>query len=148
MKKRFKAMRLAVFLIVVFGFTGCTKISNAINPYYKTPPKEAYYGVKNDHALTGGGDSKETAALSAIKTEAGAYRGAASPKPYKPVVQPAIIRLMWVPDRLNRNGDLIPAHYYYVKILNDRFVIEDAFEVQAELNATTSKSGSIPFVYK
>jgi hypothetical protein len=35
-----------------------------------------------------------------------------------------------------------------VKILNDRFVIEDAFEVQAELNATTSKSGSIPFVYK
>ncbi|MCS6893997.1 MAG: hypothetical protein NZO16_05485, partial [Deltaproteobacteria bacterium] len=72
------------------------------------------------------------------------------PAPYKPVVRPAVIRLMWVPDRLNRHGDLIPAHYYYLKILNDSFVLEDAFEVNAMLNATTKGpgSGGIPFIYK
>lgn len=136
-------------LLVVF-LAGCSTVSNAINPYYKTPPKEAYAGSRNDHALTGGGSNREQKALTAIMNEPGHSYGANSAAPYKPVIKPAVVRLMWVPDRLNRNGDLIPAHYYYLRILNDRFAIEDAFEVNAALNATTRSvgGGGIPFIYK
>ncbi|MCS6893078.1 MAG: hypothetical protein NZO16_00680 [Deltaproteobacteria bacterium] len=129
---------------------GCSTVSNAINPYYKSPPAEAYKGVKNDHALTGGGQSREEAALRAIKSSSAQSGLSTSPAPYKPVIQPAVVRLVWIPDRLNRNGDLIPAHYYYLRILNDRFAIEDAFEVNAMLDSTTKSygSGGIPFIYK
>ncbi len=146
---RFKRFMLRIIILSLGIFVlGCSSVSNAINPYYKTPPKEAYAGKRSDHSLTGGG--REEKALSAISSEIASRAGATSSSPYKPVVTPAVIRLMWVPDRLNRNGDLIPAHYYYIRILNDRFVLEDAFEINAMLNSTTKSadSGGYPFIYK
>jgi hypothetical protein len=53
---------------------------------------------------------------------------------------------MWIPDHLNKSGDLVPAHYYYVKVLNDRWAVQDAFELEQQLGSTKEAS-SMPFVY-
>ena len=76
------------------------------------------------------------------------YRKAHTPEPAMPVIKPAVVRLMWIPDHLNRNGDLVPAHYYYLKVLSDSFAVSDAFELEEQLNGPRgSNSGNIPFVY-
>jgi hypothetical protein len=41
---------------------------------------------------------------------------------------------MWVPDHLNRHGDLVAAHYYYLRVMNDRWAVQDAFELEAQIN--------------
>jgi hypothetical protein len=66
----------------------------------------------------------------------GAYRRAQAPQPIYPVVRPAEIRLMWIPDHLNRLGDLVPAHYYYLRVLSESFEVQDAFDNERILNAT------------
>jgi hypothetical protein len=47
---------------------------------------------------------------------------------------------MWVPDHLNAHGDLVPAHYYYLKVLQDRWALQDAFELQGQLGGTNNSS--------
>ena len=38
-------------LAVASLLTGCTSLSRVFNPFYETPPPEAYLGEKNDDAL-------------------------------------------------------------------------------------------------
>ena len=71
----------------------------------------------------------------------GTYRRAMAPQPYYPVIQPAEVRLMWIPDHLNKFGDLVPAHYYYLNVLGDRPAVQDAFEVESQLGATSKAIG-------
>lgn len=128
--------------------SACSTVSNAMNPLYESPSERAMLGERNDHALNGTKTKVDTArqALDAM----GTYQRAHLPQPQNPVVQPAVVRLMWVPDRLNKNGDLIPAHYYYLKVLNDRWAVQDAFELEAQLNgprgAGAAPASNIPFV--
>lgn len=129
-------------------FSGCNTVSHAINPFYETPPPEAYYGERNDHALN---ESKRSAegARAALR-EMGSFKPASAPAPYNPVMNPAVVRLMWIPDRVNRNGDLIPAHYYYLKVLKDHWALQDAFEINSQLEGGaggTSSTSSIPYTY-
>jgi hypothetical protein len=125
------------------AFSGCATAGNLLNPFHEAPPPEAYLGQRNDHALNEGSTKTENA-RSALEAMA-SYRRAHAPAPYDPVVQPAVIRLMWVPDHLNRNGDLVPAHYYYLKVLNDRWAVQDAFELEKQLGPS-KRSSNIPFV--
>ncbi len=126
----------------------CTTMSNAMNPLYEAPSERAMLGDRNDHALNGTKTKVDTArqALDAMTT----YQRTSLPAPQNPVVQPAVMRLMWVPDRLNKNGDLIPAHYYYLKVLSDRWAVQDAFELEAQLNgprgAASGPTSNIPYV--
>jgi hypothetical protein len=53
------------------------------------------------------------------------------------VIKPAEVRLMWVPDHINRLGDLVPAHYYYLRVTRDVFAVQDAFDIERELSATS-----------
>lgn len=126
--------------------SGCSTASKVLNPFYESPPEEALLGEKNDHALneSKGKGEKAREALEAMAS----YRRAQEPKPYNPVIQPAVVRLMWVPDRLNKNGDLVPAHYYYLKVLQDRWAVQDAFELQQQLNGpkgSAGDAGNIPY---
>jgi hypothetical protein len=119
-----------------------------MNPLHTTPSERAMLGERNDHALNGTQTRVDTAreALDAM----GTYQRSHFPKPQNPVVQPAVVRLMWVPDRLNKSGDLIPAHYYYLRVLSDRWAVSDAFELEAQLNGPRGASGTpasnIPYV--
>lgn len=112
--------------------TGCNTVSNAMNPLYEAPSERAMLGDRNDHALNGSQTKVDTArqALDVMTT----YQRTNLPQPQNPVLQPAVVRLMWVPDRLNKSGDLVPAHYYYLKVLGDRWAVQDAFELEAQLN--------------
>lgn len=139
-------MKKALLIGLLAVISGCNTVSKAINPFYESPPPEAYLGSKNDHALNGE-KQKEEKAREAL-TEMGAFRPAHAPAPYNPVLQPAVVRLMWVPDRLNRNGDLIPAHYYYLRVLQDRWALQDAFEINKQLSGNTPKTSSVPFTYQ
>ena len=76
------------------------------------------------------------------------YRRAQEPSPNDPVMQPAVVRLMWVPDHLNVHGDLIPSHYYYLKVLGDRWAVNDAFELESQLSPRGSGSSALPFTTK
>jgi hypothetical protein len=49
---------------------------------------------------------------------------------------------MWVPDHLNSHGDLVPAHYYYLKVKKDEWAVTDAFELESQLNGGASGAGS------
>lgn len=118
--------------------------SNVLNPFYEPPSKVALQGNPNDHALNGQGEKVDTA-RQALEQMA-SYRRAQTPQPVNPVMQPAVVRLMWVPDHLNRNGDLIPAHYYYLKVLKDRWAVTDAFELESQLGPKTD-STNVPYVY-
>ncbi|MBN8547977.1 MAG: hypothetical protein J0M12_01540 [Deltaproteobacteria bacterium] len=124
----------------------CTTVSNAMNPFYETPPPVALLGEMNDHALNGGSNNEDGArkALTAMAS----YKSALPPQPVDPVIQPAVVRLMWIPDHLNKNGDLVPAHYYYLKVLKDRWAVQDAFELEGQLspNKGTGATAGLPFV--
>jgi hypothetical protein len=56
---------------------------------------------------------------------------------------------MWIPDHLNKSGDLVPAHYMHVRVLGDRWAVQDAFELEEQLNVNTpgSSNGATPWVY-
>jgi hypothetical protein len=125
--------------------TACTTMGKALNPFHEEPPKEAYYGELNDKAISGAGKKIEVArgALESM----GSYRQAQTPEPTYPVLQPAVIRLLWVPDHQNKYGDLVPAHYYYLKVLDDRLAVQDRFELEQQLGDKNSGS-NVPFVNK
>ncbi len=141
--------RLALLPVVAL-LCSCTTMSNAMNPFYEEPKPVALLGEMNDHALNGGSNNAQ-GARSALEAMA-SYRDAQTPQPVNPVLQPAVVRLMWIPDHLNKNGDLVPAHYYYLKVLKDRWAVSDAFELEQQLSpnsaAATSSGGAngLPFV--
>ncbi len=144
-----KNVKLSCLLTLSLSLlTSCTAVSNALNPFYETPSENAYLGSPNDHALRDGAGGKEESARAALEHMA-SYNRSLDPQPVRPVVQPAVVRLMWVPDHLNKHGDLVPAHYYYLKVLSDRFAVTDAFELEGMLKRSTggqSDVSNIPYV--
>jgi hypothetical protein len=115
-----------------------------MNPFYEPPSTTALKGEPNDHALNGNMQKEDTArkALEAMAS----YQRAHHAEPVNPVINPSIVRLMWVPDHLNKAGDLVPAHYYYLKVKNDQWAVQDAFDMEAQLHTGAGASGTIPYV--
>lgn len=139
-----KIFGIAVALIAITT-SGCATASKIFNPFYESPSELAYAGEKNDSALNDTGGGKGERARSALEAMA-TYQRAQAPQPVNPVLQPAVVRLMWVPDHLNVHGDLVPAHYYYVKVLKDRWAVTDAFELEGQLGESTGSTG-ISYAY-
>ena len=104
-------------------------------------------GNRDDHALNDSKGKEDTARL-ALEGMA-SYQRAAPPSPYKPIMKPAVVRVMWIPDHLNRNGDLVPAHYYYLKVKGEQFNVSDAFELERQLDGPNGSgpASSVPFIY-
>lgn len=122
--------------------SACAATGNVLNPFYEAPPPEALLGEKNDDALNENGGKVQSAreALEHMAT----YQRSHAPQPVNPVLQPAVVRLMWVPDHLNKTGDLVPSHYYYLKVLKDRWAVTDAFELESQLGPKNSAS-TVPY---
>lgn len=139
-------MKYNIILIAILTLTGCTTAGNLFNPFYESPTEEALLGDRDDHALNEN-EGKAEKARTALESIA-EYRRAQDPKPYDPVMQPAVVRLMWVPDHLNKHGDLVPAHYYYLKVLNDRWAVTDAFELEGQLRGKGGDVSNIPYTTK
>lgn len=133
-------------LAAVTVLSGCAQAGNVLNPFYEEPTETALLGERSDRALYEGGGNDESArkALEAMAS----YRQAHTPPPQYPVLQPAVVRVMWVPDHLNRAGDLVPAHYYYLKVLGDRWGVQDAFELEGQLEGPkgNQETSNIPYV--
>ncbi len=136
--------KVSLLLVSIGIFSGCTTIGDQLNPFQDATDPVAYLGERNDQALNETSE-KQDRAREALESMA-SYRRAQMPQPVDPVVQPAVVRLMWIPDHLNKSGDLVPAHYYYLKVLNDRWAVTDAFELEEQLGSTKNVS-SMPFVY-
>lgn len=137
-------VRNTLKLLPVVLLSACTTASNLLNPFYESPTPTALLGEANDHAL-GGNQQKEESARKALEAMA-TYQRAHHPEPVKPVMNPAIVRLMWVPDHLNRAGDLVPAHYYYLKVKRDQWAVSDAFEMEAQLSEGAPATTTIPYI--
>lgn len=139
-------MKLKIFVGIAICLTlsSCGRMSSVFNPFYDSPPSEAYGGERSDRPLSGGAQKIDSAraALEAM----GSYKAAQAPEPVNPVIQPAVVRLMWVPDHLNSTGDLIPAHYYYLKVLKDRWAVSDAFELESQLGSSNNDSSNVPYI--
>lgn len=129
---------------LLIGSTGCTSVGNVLNPFYEDPAPEALLGDRNDHALNGE-QSKGNTARAALEQMA-TYQRALPPEPNKPVMMPAVVRLMWVPDHVNKNGDLVPAHYYYLKVKREDWAVSDAFELENQLGPRRGGASSVPYV--
>jgi hypothetical protein len=141
-----KRVKLFTVLALSLASTGCGTVGNFFNPFYETPSPVAYMGQKNDAALNNeGGGGKAANAREALEAM-GTYQRAHAPQPVNPVMQPAVVRLMWIPDHLNSHGDLVPAHYYYLKVKRDQWAVTDAFELEAQLGASTGNASSIGYV--
>ncbi len=146
-KKKVNKIRLALTILSVMSLTGCGSASKCLNPFYEPPAPVALLGVANDHALNGTKDSEDKA-RQALEQMA-SYQRAHDPQPVNPVMQPAVVRLMWIPDHLNRNGDLVPAHYYYLKVLKDRWAVSDACELERQLTGSdraADSTSNMPYV--
>ena len=143
--KTFRNCATTAALLSLLALTGCNSVSNAMNPFYETPPPVAMLGEMNDHAISGG-NNNENGARKALEAMA-SYKAAQAPQPVDPVIQPAVVRLMWIPDHLNKSGDLVPAHYYYLKVLKDRWAVSDAFELEDQLspNKSANSSSGLPY---
>jgi len=141
MKSIFK--KTCILGLALATLTGCNSFSRVLNPFYEPPTADALLGEKNDHALRGD-TNKEDKAREALQAMA-SYQRAHAPQPVDPVLNPAVVRMMWIPDHLNHNGDLVPAHYYYLKVLGDRWAVQDAFELQGQLGSNRG-GGDIPYV--
>ncbi len=127
---------MALLTMSIATFSGCSsKAADSLNPF---SDGEANLGDRTSQALSEeGSSSKEAEAARHALEVMTNYRRAQAPQPYYPVVQPAEVRLMWVPDHINKGGDLVPAHYYYLRVLNDRWAVQDAFELEEQLNSGT-----------
>ena len=163
-KEIIKLVGSALFLASMSACSLAGPVADELNPY-SDGNKSAPLGERNTNSVLGGGaggGQEAEAARHAIEVM-GTYRRTLSPQPNYPVIQPAEVRLMWIPDHLNVHGDLVPAHYYYLRVLPDRPAVQDAFEIERQLHQTTSGSGgygapvsygtggggsSTPWVYK
>lgn len=123
-------MKLIVSSLVLASSVGCSAVSDSLNIYSDDVPNEL--GVRSSDALVGGSAGKKSEEARHALEAMGSYRQAQAPQPYYPVVRPAEIRLMWIPDHLNRLGDLVPAHYYYLRVTEDRFELQDAFDIEEQ----------------
>ena len=143
--KAFKTIKNVLLALSVCTLCSCSgSVSQVMNPFYEPPSPRALQGAASDDALRGN-KSSAGSARAALETMA-TYRRAQSPQPVNPVIQPAVVRLMWVPDHLNSKGDLVPQHYYYLKVLNDRWAVTDAFELQSQLNTSNNSKSAYPYV--
>ena len=153
----------------ILTMNACSSVGNFadnLNPYSDgNKVSTEYGGERNTNAIAGGGAAGKEADNARHALEVlGTYRKAQAPEPAYPVMQPAEVRLMWIPDHLNAVGDLVPAHYYYLRVLPDRPAVTDAFEIERQLDLTQSGAalsssggsnlgtagagGSTPWVYK
>lgn len=138
-------------------------IADELNPYGNGASSgNEFGGQRNTSAILGGGGGAKSAESARHALEVmTSYRKALAPQPNYPVVQPAEMRLMWIPDHLNAVGDLVPAHYYYLRVLPDRPAVTDAFEIESQLDlstqggavapgslGTSGVGGATPWVYK
>lgn len=141
-----RVLKTILATAVISSLSGCGSMGNVLNPFYDPPAPQALLGEMNDHALNGGSNNEDSA-RSALEAMA-SYRRTNEPQPVDPVLQPAVVRLMWIPDHLNRNGDLVPAHYYYLKVLSDRWAVTDAFELEGQLSPKNGagSSSNVPFI--
>jgi hypothetical protein len=143
----------SVFLAL--GMTGCGSAAfSGLNPF-QAPGNVDELGQRNLGTLLGpeqsasgmqaNGSDAERTALERM----GTFRSAQPIEPGYPVIQPAEVRLMWIPDHLNKTGDLVPAHYYYLKVLNDRWAVQDALEYDSQLGSggKSGSGGAVPWVY-
>lgn len=144
--------KLLVILVIgiVCGGIGCSssRPTDVLNPFTSGDDQ---LGKRDNSALlreaTGGDDAED--ARHALEVM-GSYRTALAPQPTYPVIRPAEVRLMWVPDHLNAAGDLVPAHYYYLKVKDDEWAVQDAFDIEEQLNGRgrgVSGSTATPWVY-
>ena len=142
----YKHIRIAGILAVAMTLCSCATVGKILNPFQESTPPEAKLGEKNDKALSEdkGKAEKAREALESMAT----YQRTNQPQPYNPVMQPAIVRLMWVPDHLDRYGNLIPAHYYYLKVKEEDWAVQDAFELEGQLHRKGAAGDSaVPFSY-
>lgn len=136
--------------MIVGLLCSCSSSSlEVLNPYGTDNTEYTSYGKRDNSAILGnsGGRSSGQSENARHALEViGTYRAAQDPQPYYPVMQPAEVRLMWVPDHLNKSGDLVPAHYFYLKVLDDRWAVQDAFEIEKQLS-TDNDGTATPWVY-
>ena len=140
-------IKAGIVMLVLMMSTGCssgivTDAIDGLNPYGNSVEE---LGTRDTSAILGessgsGGGKSEGSARKALEAMA-TYRKAQEPQPYYPVLQPAEVRLMWVPDHLNSAGDLVPAHYYYLKVLDDRYAVQDSFDLESQLDSESANSG-------
>ncbi len=144
MKRFFSKLKITA-AIGCLALSGCSSVGNVLNPFAQTDEEIPKLGNRDDSALNESQDKgeKARAALEAMAT----YQAALPPQPVNPVMRPAVVRLMWIPDHLNKNGDLVPAHYYYLKVKSDQWALQDAFELEQQLGPK-SDSSNVPYVYE
>lgn len=145
-----KTVTIVPISLLVFScaISGCaSKAADMLNPFAEEGSQ--YQGQRSSQALideaSAGKESDHARHALEVMSD---YRRKQDPQPYYPVVQPAEIRLMWVPDHVNKVGDLVPAHYYYLKVLDDRWAVEDAFELEDQLNSGSGRSTAVPWTYQ
>jgi hypothetical protein len=140
----YHTIRNTTTLLLALAFcNGCAQVGRSLNPFQEPIKAEALQGTPNDHVLREEGSKLEQARSSL--EEVSRYPKAHQPQPVNPVIQPAVVRLMWVPDHLNKSGDLVPAHYYYLKVLEDRWAVTDVFEQQQISGGSSTLGSGIPF---
>lgn len=137
--------KLLLLVLISVNLCGCGAMAKILNPFYEEPSELAIQGEANDHSLNSS-ELKEDSARKALE-QMSTYQRTNTPSPDKPVMQPAVVRLMWIPDHLNSHGDLVPSHYYYLKVLKERWAVSDAFELESQLKGNSRYSSTIPFVY-
>ncbi len=161
--KTMTKLSAAAFLIGGIGCSVTGPAADQLNPFAANGG-EALGQLDNSAIIgaSGGGGGVERARHSLESLAS--YRRKQMPQPVYPVMQPAEVRLMWIPDHQTTDGNLVPAHYYYLKVFHDRWALEDAFEIEGQLHNRGSVSpdlgttgagaggggygGATPWVYK
>lgn len=134
-----KTLAFTVLGALLGGTSGCFiagPAADEINPYGDGNAVQQQ-GSRDQTALTGvgGTGSKEAITARQALEVMGSYRKTLAPQPVYPLVQPAEVRMMWVPDHQDKHGNLVPANYYYLRVLNDRWAVQDAFELEYQYRA-------------
>jgi len=140
-----KKLASGAVALAIISLSACTTTSNLLNPFYEPPSEVALQGAPNDHALNSNAE-KESVARVALE-QMSTYQRAHAPNPNNPVVQPSVVRLLWIPDHLNSSGDLVPAHYYYLKVKSDQWAAQDAFDLESQLHGPRGALTNTPYIY-
>lgn len=145
-----KSSRLLVGHLMVCFLAACSgPASDLVDPYAEGGNG---LGQRNNQAILTGGEAHagghEEKARHALEV-LGSYRRAQEPQPYHPVMNPPVVRKMWIPDHLNSHGDLVPSHYYFLMVRGAYWGVQDAFEIEQQLdvNGQGNNGGAVPWVY-
>lgn len=120
-----KAWKLSVIILIILSSSGCAASKNIIKDNQNKVVETYLEGVSNGR----------TDAADYIKQNLKINQAYEYVKPYVPVVEPADVRLVWIPAHKSKadSNTLVSGHWVYIMVEQSRWFMDTQTKSQAKI---------------